>query len=157
MQVIVQNVKFALRSLTKRPAFALTVVTTLALAIGANTAIFSILHALVLRSLPVAEPDRLVVVSVNQLSLPYPLFRYFQDHNTTLDGLLAFRTIPVRFTSGGSTERITGVLASGSFFRVLGVAAAMGTTIDATDDVAPGSGGLRGPVAVLSPCSSCQS
>jgi predicted permease len=150
MGVVVQNLKFALRSLTKRPAFALIVVTTLALGIGANTAIFSILHALVLRSLPVAEPDRLVVVSVNQLSLPYPLFRYFQEHTTTLDGLLAFRTIPVRFTSGGSTERITGVLVSGSFFRVLGVAAAMGTTIDAKDDVAPGSGGPRGPVAVLS-------
>jgi predicted permease len=150
MGVIVQNVKFALRSLTKRPAFALIVVATLALGIGANTAIFSILHALVLRSLPVAEPDRLVVVSVNQLSLPHPLFRYFQAHTTTLDGLLAFRTIPVRFTSAGSTERITGTLVSGSFFRVLGVAAATGTTIETTDDVAPGSGGPRGPVAVLS-------
>jgi putative ABC transport system permease protein len=150
MEVIVQNVKFALRSLTKRPAFALIVVTTLALGIGANTAIFSILHALVLRSLPVTEPDRLVVVSRNQLSLPYPLFRYFQDHNTMLDGLLAFRTIPVRFTSGGSTERITAVLVSGSYFGVLGVTAAIGTTIGPEDDVAPESGGSRGPLAVLS-------
>jgi predicted permease len=146
----VQNLRFAVRSLMKRPSFALIVVATLALGIGANTAIFTIVRALVLRNLPVADPDRLVVVSQNQLTLPYPLFRHFQEHNTTLDGLLTFCTIPVRFTSGGSTERITGVLVSGSFFRVLGVAAAVGTTIDPEDDVAPGSGGLRGPVAVLS-------
>jgi len=129
MEFIVQDLRFALRSMAKRPGFALIVATTLALGIRANTAIFSILNALVLRSLPVTEPDRLVVVSVNQLSLPYPLFRYFQTHNTTLDGLLAFRTIPVRFTSGSSTERVIGVLVSGSYFGVLGVEAAMGTAI----------------------------
>jgi predicted permease len=150
MESIVQDLRFTLRSLAKRPGFALVVATTLALGIGANTAIFSILNALVLRSLPVTEPDRLVVVSVNQLSLPYPLFRYFQDHTTTLDGLLAFRTIPARFTSGSSTERVTGVLVSGSYFGMLGVGAAMGNTIGPADDVAPGSGGPRGPVAVLS-------
>jgi predicted permease len=150
MEATVQNVKFALRSLTKRPAFALIVVTTLALGIGANTAIFSILNALVLRSLPVSEPDRLVVVSVNQLSLPYPLFRYFQEHSKTLEGVLAFRTLPVRFTSDGSSERITGALVSGTFFEVLGVAATVGTTIHAEDDMVRGSGGPRGPVVVLS-------
>jgi predicted permease len=150
MDAITQNLKFALRSLIKRPAFALTVVATLALGIGANTAIFSILHALVLRSLPVAEPDRLVVLSRNQLSMPYPLFRHFQEHSTTLDGLLAFRTGSWRFTAGGSTERITGALVSGSYFKVLGVPAAIGTPIGPEDDVTPGSGGARGPVAVLS-------
>ena len=150
MEILVQHCKFALRSLIKRPAFAFTVVATLALGIGANTAIFSILHALVLRTLPVAEPDRLVVLSRNQLSLPYPLFRHFQDHAITLDGLLAFRTAAWRFTAGGSTERISGVLVSGSYFEVLGVPAAIGTTIQPQDDVTPGSGGTRGPVAVLS-------
>jgi predicted permease len=146
----VQSLRFAVRSLMKRPSFALIVVLTLALGVGANTAIFTILHALVLRNLPVADPERLVVVSQNQLTLPYPLFRYFQEHNTTLEGLLTFHTAPMRFTSGASTERITGALVSGSFFPVLGVAAAVGTTIGPEDDVAPGSGGVRGPVAVLS-------
>ena len=94
MEAIVQNVKFAVRSLTKRPAFALIVMATLALGIGANTALFSILHALVLRSLPVAEPERLVIVSRNQLTLPYPLFRHFQEHVKTIEGVLAFRTVP---------------------------------------------------------------
>ena len=150
MEGIARNLKVAWRALVAKPSFPLTVVLTLALGIGANTAIFSILHALVLRKLPVAEPDRLVVVSRNQLSLPYPLFRHFQDHATTLDGVLAFRTAPWRFSSGGSTERITGVLVSGSYFGVLGVSAAIGTTIRPEDDVTPGSGGVRGPVAVLS-------
>jgi len=150
MEAMARNLKFAWRALVAKPAFPLTVVLTLALGIGANTAIFSILHALVLRNLPVAEPGRLVVVSRNQLSLPYPLFRHFQDHATTLDGVLAFRTAPWRFSSGGSTERITGVLVSGSYFSVLGVPAAIGTTIRPEDDVTPGSGGERGPVAVLS-------
>lgn len=150
MEVIVRNLKFAWRALVAKPSFSLTVVLTLALGIGANTAIFSILHALVLRNLPVAEPERLVVVSRNQLSLPYPLFRHFQGRATTLDGVLAFRTAPWRFSSGGSTERITGVLVSGSYFGVLGVNAAIGTTIRHEDDVTPGSGGERGPVAVLS-------
>ena len=150
MEAIARNLKVAWRALVAKPSFPLTVVLTLALGIGANTAIFSILHALVLRNLPVAEPGRLVVVSRNQLSLPYPLFRHFQDHATTLDGVLAFRTAPWRFSSGGSTERITGVLVSGSYFGVLGVPAAIGTTIRPDDDVTPGSGGERGPVAVLS-------
>ena len=150
MEGMARNLKFAWRALVAKPSFSLTVVLTLALGIGANTAIFSILHALVLRNLPVAEPDRLVVVSRNQLSLPYPLFRHFQDRATTLDGVLAFRTAPWRFSSGGSTERITGVLVSGSYFSVLGVPAAIGTTIRPEDDVTAGSGGERGPVAVLS-------
>jgi predicted permease len=150
MEVIAQDLKFAARVLIARPAFALTVVLTLALGIGANTAIFSILHALVLRNLPVAEPARLVVVSRNQVSLPYPLFRHFQDHATSLDGVLAFRNAPWRFSPAGSTERITGVLVSGSYFGVLGVNTAIGTTIRPEDDVTPGSGGPRGPVAVLS-------
>ncbi len=150
MDTLAQNFKFTLRSLLARPAFALTVVATLALGVGANTAIFSLLHALVLRSLPVADPERLVVLSRSQLSMPYPLFRHFQDRTTTLDGLLAFRTAPWRFTAGGSTERITGALVSGSYFAVLGVEPSIGTAIGAGDDQIPGTGGARGPVAVLS-------
>ena len=149
MEIIAQNLTFAVRSLLKQRAFALIVVATLALGIGANSAIFSILHALVLRSLPVADPDRLVVLSRNQLSMPYPLFRHFQERGTTFEGLLAFRTAPWRFTSGASTERITGALVSGNYFDVLGLPAAIGTTMHAADDVIPGSGGARGPVAVL--------
>jgi hypothetical protein len=103
MDAITQNLKFALRSLVKAPAFSLTVVATLALGIGANTAIFSILHALVLRSLPVAEPDRLVVLSRNQLSMPYPLFRHFQEPSTALEG--CWRSAPPRGVSRPADQR----------------------------------------------------
>src|SRR4030095_15675221 len=109
------------RALVARPGYALVVAATLALGIGANTAIFSILHALVLRSLPVADPARLVVVLRNeQPSQQYPLFRHFQAHSTTVD-VLAFRTDSWRVGIGGSADRITGALVSGSYFPVLGI------------------------------------
>ena len=134
----------------RRPSYALIVIATLALGIGANTAIFSILHALVLRSLPVADPARLVVVMRNgQPSQQYPLFVHFQQHSKTVD-VLAFRTAPWRFSAGEKDERITGALVSGSYFSVLGVSPALGTAITNEDDSIPGSGGPRGPVAVLS-------
>jgi predicted permease len=148
-----QELRFAARSLVKSRSFSIVVVATLALGIGANTAIFSILHALVLRSLPVADPGSLVVVTRNQgnqVSLQYPLFRHFQAHVTTLDGLAAFRSTPVRFTRGDRTERISGALVSGSYFSVLGIGPALGTLIAEEDDAVPESGGPRGPVAVLS-------
>jgi predicted permease len=145
-----QLVTFAARALIARPAYSLIVVATLALGIGANTAIFSILHALVLRSLPVADPARLVVVLRNdQPSQQYPLFRHFQAHSRTVD-VLAFRTEAWRFGLGERADRITGALVSGSYFAVLGISPILGTTITSDDDAIPGSGGPRGPVAVLS-------
>jgi predicted permease len=150
MDTLGQQLKFAVRSLVNRPSYALIVVATLALGIGANTAIFSILHALVLRSLPVADPARLVIVHRNQQpSQQHPLFKHFQAHSQTID-LMAFRTAQWRLTAGEKTERITGALVSGSYFSVLGVNAALGTTITNEDDTVPGSGGPRGAVAVLS-------
>jgi predicted permease len=150
MDTVRQQLKFAVRSLVARPSYSLIVVATLSLGIGANTAIFSILHALVLRSLPVADPARLVVVMRNdQPSQQYPLFKHFQMNSRTVD-VLAFRTAPWRFSAGEKTERITGALVSGSYFPVLGISPALGTTIGFDDDAIPGSGGPRGPVVVLS-------
>jgi predicted permease len=150
MDTLRQQLTFAVRSLIVRPSYSLIVIATLALGIGANTAIFSILHALVLRSLPVADPARLVVVMRSeQPSQQYPLFVHFQQHSKTVD-LLAFRTAPWRFSAGEKDERITGALVSGRYFSVLGISPALGTTITNEDDTIPGSGGPRGPVAVLS-------
>jgi predicted permease len=141
---------FALRSLRKRPSFSIMVVATLALGIGANTAIFSILHALVLRQLPVKDPSTLVVLSRNQLSLQYPLYRHFKAHSTTLEGVIAFRSAHTRFTSVDRTERIAAALVSGNYFNVLGVMPTLGSVIADEDDAIPEQGGARGPVAVLS-------
>jgi predicted permease len=150
MDTLRQQLTFALRSLIARPSYSLIVIATLALGIGANTAIFSILHALVLRSLPVADPARLVIVLRNdQPSQQYPLFVHFQRHSKTMD-VLAFRTALWRFTAGENTERITGALVSGNYFSVLGISPALGMAITHEDDTIPGSGGPRGPVVVLS-------
>ena len=148
---MMQDLRFAARQFRKSPGFTAISVLSLALGIGANTAIFSILHALVLRSLPVADPQRLVVVTRNEnVSSPYPLFTGLRDHANTLEGVLAFRTASLRLSTGGETEQVTGALVSGSYFAVLGVRPSAGTVIAPEDDQTPGSGGWRGPVAVLS-------
>jgi predicted permease len=151
MDTVSRELRFAARSLRKRPSFSFMVVATLALGIGANTAIFSILHALVLRQLPVGDPSTLVVVTRNGgPSQQYPLFRHFAEHSTTLDGVVAFRTTHARLTAGERTERIAAVLVSGSYFGVLGVTPVLGTAITNEDDAVPDAGGSRGAVAVLS-------
>ena len=71
-------------------------------------------------------------------ALPYPLFRHFRERSQTLDGVLAFRTAPMRLEVDGVTERVTGALVSGSYFDVLGVQPALGTAIAEADDVTPG-------------------
>ena len=144
------DVRYAARVLLGSPGFTATAVLSLALGIGANTAMFSILHALVLRSLPVSDPQRLVVVIRNQVSVPYPLFAHLRDQSKSLSGVLAFRTAACRFSAGDATERVPAALVSGGYFEVLGVAPLLGTTIRREDDLTPGSGGSRGPVAVIS-------
>ncbi len=151
IETTIREVQYAARTLRRSPGFTITALLSLTLGIGANTAIFSILHALVLRSLPVQDPQRLVVVTRNEtVSSPYPLFIELRDHSRTLEGTLAFRTTPVRFSKDGGIERITGVLVSGTYFDVLGVRTSAGTAITNDDDRVRGSGGSRGPVAVLS-------
>ena len=151
IETTIRDVSYAVRSLRRSPGFAITALLSLALGIGANTAIFSILHALVLRSLPVSDPQRLVVVTRSEIvSSPYPWFIELRDHSQTLEGVLAFRTTPMRLSRDGETERITGVLVSGTYFGVLGIRPWIGTAIANEDDQIPGSGGWRGPVAVLS-------
>jgi predicted permease len=151
LQNFARDARYSLRGLCGNPGFTITAVLSLALAIGANTAIFSILHALILRSLPVSDPGRLVIVTRNEnISSPYPLYEDIRDHSQTLEGVLSFRTAAMRFRKDADTERVTGVLVSGSYFNVLGVLPAIGTSITDLDDHIPGSGGPRGPVAVLS-------
>jgi predicted permease len=146
-----RDARYALRVLAASPGFTATAVVSLALGIGANTAIFSILHALMLRSLPVRDPQTLVVVTRNEVaSSPYPFFTALRDGSRTLAGVLAFRSMAVRFGHDGEAERITGALVSGTYFDVLGVRPFLGTAIEPDDDRLPGSGGWRGPVAVLS-------
>jgi putative ABC transport system permease protein len=148
------DLKIALRRLAKNPAFFATACVSLALGIGANTAAFSVVYAVLLRSLPVNDPASLAVVSTRytgfQYSMAYPAYTYLRDHSASLDGLVAFRAQSLNVSAAGTTERVTGMLVSGNYFDVLGVRMATGSPIGADDDRVPASGGSRGLVAVLS-------
>ncbi|HWX53822.1 MAG TPA: ABC transporter permease [Verrucomicrobiae bacterium] len=159
MESLLQDVRYGLRVLVKNPGFTAVAVLTLALGIGANTAIFSLINAVMLRMLPVTEPGRLVVVgdpeAVHSRSLgdpsvklfSYPLYRELSA-NQVFSGMLAsgeVHNLPVSI-AGAADTRLTGVLVSGNYFSVLGVSTTMGRTIGPDDD----TGANAHPVVVLS-------
>jgi predicted permease len=146
-----KDISYAIRSLLKRPGFVAVAVITLALGIGANTAIFSLVNTVLLRSLPVPEPHQIVSVAArgkddSMSAFSYPNYRDFRDRNDTLAGLLVYRFVPLSLSRSGVNERIWGFEVSGNYFDVLGVKAIKGRTFAAEEDKAP----LSNPVAVLS-------
>jgi predicted permease len=139
--------------LTKNPAFAGVVVLTLALGIGANAAIFSLLDQVLLQSLPVANPDQLVVLSAYEAKQPehdssfsYPMYQDLRDRNSAFSGVLARGGAQMNVSYGDQTERVSGELVSGNFYEVLGVRPWVGRLFTQEDDRTPGAH----PVAVLS-------
>src|SRR5262249_55727821 len=148
MQTLWQDLRFGARMLLKKPGFTLTAVITLALGIGANTAIFTWLKAIILQPLPgVAESDRLVMLhsvltrSDNRaISVSYPDYKDYRDRNEVFSGLTAFNLETFNLMEGeGQPERIWGSLVSGNFFDVLGVRAALGRTFAPDEDLTPGT------------------
>src|SRR5437016_5142034 len=125
-----QDFRFASRMLRKQPGFTAVVIITLALGIGANAAIFSLVNAILLRPLPVAAPAQVVSVSlVNRQGaglglFSYPNYRDFRDNNEALSGLAAHRFAPMSLggiagkegNNEGNNERIWGYLVSGNYF-----------------------------------------
>ena len=112
------DLKFALRSLMKSPGFALTALLTLALGIGANTAVFSLIYGVLLKGLPYFEPDRLVVVAEtlgeNKIRpVSYPNFQDWQRESRTLENLTAYSSQTFNIRLKDRTERIEGELVSG--------------------------------------------
>jgi putative ABC transport system permease protein len=153
LETLAQDTRYALRTLRASPAFAATAVLSLALGIGANTAIFSILNAVMLRSLPVEDPQRLVHVAAPEGSaygpvVTYSIWEQVRDHQTAFSGTLAFGTDRFDLAAGGEMHFAEGLWVSGNYFRVLGVPAMRGRVINADDDVR--GGGHSGPVAVIS-------
>jgi len=144
------DLRLALRRLRQNPTFSLVAVLTLALGIGANTAIFSIINAALLRPLPVANAAELV--SVNETmggntfpALSIPNYRDVRDRNTTLSGLAAYRFLPASLGLPGSSQRLWGYLVTGNYFDLLGIRPVRGRLIGHDDDLRPGGH----PVAVL--------
>ena len=151
MRTFLKDLKFGARALWKSPGFTLVAVASLALGIGANTAIFSLVNTVLLRPLPARDPSRLVSVSVmgkddSMLAFSYPTYRDYRDRNEVLSGIFAERLGPMSLSRDGNNQRVWGFLVTGNYFEVLGVAAARGRALTADDDRAP----LASPVAVLS-------
>src|SRR5437867_5205563 len=149
------DVRFALRSFRKSPGFTLVAVISLALGIGANAAIFSLLDQVILRLLPVKKPEQLVQLrwqgshygsNTGFNALSYPLYRDIRDKNQVFSGVICRYSLPFSFGYEGQTERVEGELVSGNYFEVLGVGAILGRTLAPDDDRVPGGH----PVAVLS-------
>jgi predicted permease len=140
------DIRQSIRVLLKYPGFSAIVILTLALGIGANTAIFSVTDKLLLRSLPVSDPDRLVLitsVSVNphfvSTLFSYPVFDDYRKQNNVFDGIAGFHRKELELATGTGTERVPGEYVSGNYFEVLGLQAARGRTFLPEEDKTPGS------------------
>ena len=148
------DLKHALRRLARSPGFLAAAWVSLALGIGANTAAFNVIYAVLFRSLPVEDPASLALVSAGstrfQYSMSYPAYTYLRDHASGIAGLIAFRAQPLNVSAGGATERVSGMLVSGNYFDGLGIRMLSGSPIRPEDDEVPGTGGRRGLVAVVS-------
>ena len=144
------DLRDAFRALRSTPIVTAVAILSLALGIGANTAIFSLINALMLRSLPVKEPQRLVqLLAGTGPSWTNPLWEQIRERDRQIfDGAFAYSTPRFNLAAGGETQFVNGVMASGEYFDVLGVRAIVGRTFGPADDVR--GGGPDGPVAVIS-------
>ena len=126
------DLRYALRMMRTSPGLAAVVIVTLALGIGANTALFSLVNALLLRPLPVAHPDEVASLFTSDYSGPrfgatsYPDYVDFRDHARAFSGLVAYGLTPLSLDAGGAAVRLFGETVSGNYFDVIGVAPALG-------------------------------
>jgi predicted permease len=150
------DLRYSARSLARSPGFTAATLLSLALGIGATTAIYSLVDQVILHSLPVRQPERLVLLdwkgehAVGGFGtynlMPYPLCRDLQQQTAIFDGVLCRAEVFATLSAGGDPRPAMVEVVSGSYFGVLGVGSAMGRMIEARDDAGPGTG----PVAVLS-------
>src|SRR5437763_10333731 len=151
------DLRFSARSFLRAPGFTAATLLSLALGIGATTAIYSLVDQVILHALPVRDPGRLVLIdwagdhvvggfgSFNLM--PYPLCRDLQQQTRVFDGVLCRSDeVPVHLSAGGDPKPVSAELVSRSYCTVLGVGPALGRVIQAEDDTAPGAS----PIVVLS-------
>jgi len=155
-----QDLRYGARVLRRNPGFTVVAVLTLALGIGANTAIFSLTYQVLLSRLPVPHPEELVILrspgpsnghtwsdsSEPGLSFSYPAYKQLRDNNPVLAGVLARFPVSLSSSAGQAPQLTNGELVSGNYFEVLGVRPALGRLFSMEDETAVGAN----PVAVLS-------
>ena len=150
MGTLLQDLRYSMRMLAKSPGFTAIAVLTLALGIGANTALFSVVNGVLLSPLPYPQPNRLVALysrtpSFTTSSISYPNFLDWQRQNNSFNDLAAWRSDSFNMTGAGEPERLRGEMVSAEFFPILGVQPVVGRTFTAQDDH-PGAA----PVVILS-------
>src|SRR6266516_6053719 len=143
---MVGDIRYATRVLAKNPVFTVVAVLTLALGIGANTEIFTLLDRVLLRLLPVKDPQQLALLTMRGRhygnnwggnAISYPMYRDFQDHNQVFSGMFCRFPTRVSLTFGGQAERVETELVSGTYFNGLGVWAILGRTFTPEEDRVP--------------------
>ena len=150
MQNLWKDITFGLRMLAKSPGFTAIAVITLALGIGANTAIFSLMNQILLRQLPVKNPNELVILRApgpqtghvstdgdSTESFSYPMYKGLRDTNSVFSGVLARYGFSASVASHGQTDRASGEVVTGNYFEVLGVQPAIGRVFSQDDDRVP--------------------
>lgn len=146
LERLLKDLHYSLRALRRTPGFTAIAVLTLALGIGANTAIFTLLDQVLLRLLPVKNPEQLVLLTMRGRhygsnwggnAVSYPMFRDFQDHNQVFSSMFCRFPYAGSLTVDGRSERIAVELVSGTYFPTLGVAPALGRLFTAEDDRVP--------------------
>src|SRR2546428_11365514 len=150
MHTLIQDLRYGIRMLAKSPGITIIAVLALGLGIGANTAIFSVVNAALLRPLPYADPDRLVRLSedspqVPQMSISYPNFLDWRQQNKVFSGIAGMQFRSLNLTGKDEPERLAGRGVSAEFFDVLGVKPALGRSFAADED-RPGAN----PVCIIS-------
>jgi len=162
LESFLRDIRYGVRGLLRNPGFTAVAVLTLALAIGANSTIFSLLNQALLRALPVQDPNQLVVLSFaggapghtqseggnspgHHHEFSYPLYRDLRDRNTVLSGLIASAPVSVRVVWNNHAEPIQAEMVTGNYFETLGVRPAAGRLFVSSDESADGAS----PIAVL--------
>ena len=155
MKQLAQDIQFALRTFRKSPIFTAVAILSLALGIGANTAIFSLVDQLILRLLPIKDPKAVVLMAGRghhygsnngRNALSYPMYQDFRDRNPVFSEMMCRYSIPVTVGVSSHTEVVIGEFVSGNYFHLLGIGPALGRILTAQDDLRAGAH----PYAVLS-------
>src|SRR5689334_15325277 len=146
------TLRFAFRSLRKSPGFTAVAVLALALGIGANTAIFSLVQAIFLRPLPYAQPDRIVQITssiperqLNRIGFSWPRLQAVRERQQVFSDISASTAAAFTVTGNGDPEQVVGMMVSANYFSLLGAKASLGRTFLPEEDKAGGA-----PVVVLS-------
>ncbi len=139
VQDLITDARHALRLLARAPGFALCAILSLALGIGANTAVFAVVDAVLLRSLPVQRPDELVFIQAagtqgTNGAPPYPCFDRLRNHTTAFAGMAAYAADDLKIEVNGTIEQVFGQVASGNYFELLGVTPGAGRLLSVRDE-----------------------